>query len=130
MKTRLISTTLVILFAALTVGGATINRIQNSSAASSHENATEQNITNLNFVYPSEETTLMQEWIDSRNEWEQTGQSLATNDFVKDSEMLEEWISTRDNWEKDDQELVSENFNGKSSLLEEWIASTANWEQR
>lgn len=130
MKTRLISTTVVILFAALTVAGATNIRIQNSSPASSHENITEQNFTDLNSCYPSAESLIMGEWIDSRDNWEQEGQSLDSNVLLNDPAILEEWVTTRDNWEQIDQNLTGEKFPVKSSLIEEWTASAENWEQR
>jgi hypothetical protein len=130
MKTRIFSITMGVLFAALTVAGATNNRNQNSSSASSHENATEQNFVNMVPFTPSPETTLMEEWIESRDNWEQAEQTTVSDDLVINSEMLEEWMQSRDNWEQGDQDLNGENIAAKSSLLEEWVASTENWEQK
>jgi hypothetical protein len=130
MKTKIISITMGVLFAALTVAGATNNRNQDSSSASSHENATEQNFAIMVPLNPSPEVTIMEEWIESRDNWEQTEQNTVSSDLLIDSEMLEEWMLSRDNWEQGDQDLNGENVAAKSSLLEEWIASTENWEQK
>jgi hypothetical protein len=130
MKTRFFSITMVILFAALSVIGASNNRAGNTSRASSHENATEQNFTDMIPGFPTAESTMMLDWIDGRNNWEQEGQSTVTTDLINESAILEEWVTARDNWEQEDQDLIGENFPGKSSLLEEWIASTDNWEQK
>jgi hypothetical protein len=128
MKTRLISTTMVILFAALTIAGATNNRTDYSSVASSHEYTTEQNLTDLNSCYPSAESTMMEEWIDGRNQWEQIGQGSTANDLSVDFEMLEEWMVSRNVWEQ--QNMNVENPLGIPSVLEQWTASAENWEQR
>jgi hypothetical protein len=130
MKTRIISTTMVVLFAALTVAGATNNRNQDSLSASSHENATEQNFANMVPLNPSPEATLMEEWIESRDNWEQTEQNTVSSYLLIDSEMLEEWMLSRDNWEQEGQNLMAGNIPVKSALLEEWISSTENWEQK
>jgi hypothetical protein len=130
MKTRIISITMGVLFAALTVAGATNNRNQNSTAASCHENATEQNFTDMVSNNPSVEFNMMEDWIESRDNWEQAGQSMVANDLMIDSAMLEEWMLSRDNWEQEDQGFIGGNIPVKSSLLEEWIASTENWEQK
>jgi hypothetical protein len=130
MKTRIISITMGVLFAAFTVAGATNNRNQDSSSASSHENATEQNLANMVPLNPSPEATIIEEWIESRDNWEQAEQTIASGDLVMDSEMLEEWMQSRDNWEQGDQDSTGENSPSKSSLLEEWISSAENWEQK
>jgi hypothetical protein len=130
MKTRIISITMGVLFAALTVTGATNNGNQNSSSATCHENEKVQNFTELVPINPFLETNMMEEWIESRDNWEQAGQSTVSNDHVIDSEMLEEWMQSRDNWEQGDQDLQGESIAVKSSLLEEWVASTENWEQK
>ena len=130
MKTRFFSIILVILFTALTVFGATNKRVENTSRASSHVSATKQNLTDVIPGFPTAESTMMEEWIDSRNNWEQEGKSVETNDFLNDPAMLEEWVTSRDNWEQKDQDLMGDNFSGKPSLLDEWIAGTDNWEQK
>jgi hypothetical protein len=130
MKTRIISITMGVLFAALTVAGATNNRNQNSLSASFHENATVQNFTDMVSNNPSVESNMMEEWIESRDNWEQAEQNTVSSDLVNDSAMLEEWMLSRDNWEQGGQDLTGDNFPAKSSLLEEWIASTENWEQK
>jgi hypothetical protein len=129
MKTRIISITMGVLFAALTVAGATNSRNHKSSTASSHENATEQNSANMVPLNPSPEATIMEEWIESRDNWEQTEQNTVSSDLLMDSEMLEEWMLSRDNWEQGDQDLKGENVASQSSLLDEWVAGTENWEQ-
>lgn len=130
MKTRFFSITLIILFAAFTVFGAANSRVENTSRASSHENVTEQNFTDMIPDFPAIESTMMEEWIDSRNSWEQEEHAVDTSDFLNDPVMLEEWVISRDNWEQKDQDLTGDNFPGKSSWLDEWIADTENWEQK
>jgi hypothetical protein len=130
MKTRIFSITMGVLFAALTVAGATNNRNQNASSASSHENTTEQIFTVLVPNFPSVETNLMEEWIESRDNWEQAEQTTASGDLVMNSEMLEEWMQSRDNWEQGEQDSMGENPSVKSSILEEWTANAENWEQK
>jgi hypothetical protein len=130
MKTRFFTITLIILFTALSVFGAANSRVENISRASGHENVTEQNFTDLIPDFPTLESTTMEEWIDSRNSWEQEEQVVDTSDFLNDPAMLVEWVTTRDNWEQEDQDLTGDNFPGKSSLLDEWIAGTDNWEQK
>jgi hypothetical protein len=115
MKTRLISVTLVILFAVVTVAEATNNRVKNSSIASRHENVIE--------------TNQLEGWITSRENWEQEGQETVSNYAQEKSSMLEEWIARRDNWEQEGQETVSDYTLKESSMLEKWIAGRESWEQ-
>jgi hypothetical protein len=116
MKTRLISMTLVVLFVAVTVAEASNNRIKNSSFASRHENAIE--------------TIQLEEWIASRDNWEQERQETVSNYALEKSSMLEEWITSRDIWEQEGQETVCDNTLKDSSMLEKWIASRESWEQK
>lgn len=128
MKTRLISTTMAILFAALTLAGTANNRTDNSSATSRIENITEQNISDLNSCCPSAEPTTMEEWIDSRDVWEQIGHEEIASNSAMGSEMLEDWMVSRDTWEQQDMHV--ENPSGIPSVLEQWTARSDNWEQK
>jgi len=114
MKTRMITSTMVVLFATATLVSATTSRTENPSSASSHENVICQTL---------------ESWTSSRDNWEQEGQELTAATVSENSFLLNEWMEARDNWEKEGQGLAIAPAAEKSISLEEWIAGMESWEQ-
>ena len=68
--------TLVILFAVAAVAGATNNRITNSSFTMCYENTTVQEVQEIACNNAPNESTMLEEWINGRENWEQEGQEM------------------------------------------------------
>jgi hypothetical protein len=130
MKTRFISMTLVQLFAVATIAGASDIKIINSSAASCHENATEPDSQEMVSDNTLNVSTMLDEWIATREIWEQESQEIVSDNVLNESSVLNEWIATREIWEQESQEMVSDNAPNELFMLNEWIDARENWEQK
>jgi hypothetical protein len=129
MKTKIISTTMILLFAVATIAGASNIKTKNSSAASCHENAMEQEGQEMISDNVQNETSILNEWITTRETWEQESLQIINEITLQESFMLNEWIATREIWEQESQEMVSDNALDGISMLNVWIANRENWEQ-
>jgi hypothetical protein len=130
MKTRIFIMTLVVLLAVATIAEARNHRIKNTSIASCHENTVVQLSQKIVVDNPLEVAINLEEWITSRENWEQDVQETVTDNSIEQTANLEEWIISRDNWEQEGEEMGNSFAHVESSKMEEWIASIENWEQR
>jgi Flp pilus assembly protein CpaB len=130
MKTRIFTMTLVVLFGVASIAGASNNRIINSDTASGHENTVVQVSQKIVADNALEMTTNLEEWITSRESWEQDGQETVTDNSIEQTAILEEWIISRDKWEQEGEEMGNNFAQVESPKMEEWIANIENWEQR
>jgi hypothetical protein len=71
MKTRIFTMTLVVLFAVSSIAEARNHRTKNTSTASGHENTVVQLSQKIVADNSLEMTTNLEEWIASRENWEQ-----------------------------------------------------------
>jgi hypothetical protein len=129
MKTRIISTTMVLLFAVVTIAGASNIKIKNSSVASCHENAMEQEGQEMISDNVQIESSILNEWITTRETWEQESQEMISNNDLNESCMLNQWINSRELWEQESPEMVQDNGMEASVMLTDWITNRENWEQ-
>jgi hypothetical protein len=128
MKTRILSSTLVLLLAVASSAFAT-GTVHNSSVASGHENTTTQLSAIQNLDIPAAESVTIEDWIGNLDGWEQEGQAAETL-TLNCSVTMEEWMTNLDNWEQGEELEMGNNLTVQTSLLNEWIASAENWEQR
>jgi len=128
MKTRILSSTLVLLFAVASTAFAS-ETVHHGSTASSHENNATQGIAVENIDFSTAATVSMENWMNSLDNWEQEGQAPET-DVMENTVNFQDWMNALDNWERGEEPAISENHSGQASILNEWITSTENWEQR
>ena len=126
MKTRFFTIALVFLFATTTIAEAINSTTENSKIASRHEsnNGIEMIAAGSQF-----EPGLLDEWISTRENWEQDNQEIESNVAMELSQLLEEWVSGRETWEQGNNEIESNSSVETSQLLEEWFSGRENWEQ-
>jgi hypothetical protein len=127
MKTKFFTITMVFLFALTAMAEATSSRPENLSVASRHESNTVLDMISNDVLYDS---ALLDEWISSRETWEQEGQEMESNNAENVSQILEEWVTGRENWENEGSETDRSFPPFEPSLLDEWNSSNQNWEQR
>ena len=126
MKTRFFSIAVVLLFAVSTIAKAENSRTEDSIVASSHESNNGIEMISANSEFG---TNLLDEWISTRENWEQESQEIESNSVVEATQLLEEWFTGRENWEQGSQEFESNSGVETSQLLEEWFSGRENWEQ-
>jgi hypothetical protein len=127
MKTRFFFIMVVFLFAIAPIAKATNNTPENSSVASSHESNTGIEMIYQDVLYDS---ALLDEWILTRDTWEQEDQENGTMNDLEASQILEEWVTSRENWENEGSESDKFVIPVDPTILEEWNASCENWEQK
>ena len=127
MKTRILSSTLVLLFAVASTAFASETG-HHGSTASSHVNNAPQAISADNFNENAASVS-MENWMDSLDNWEQEGQAPET-EAMENTVIFQDWMNALDNWEQGEEPTTSKSFSGQASILNEWITSTENWEQR
>ena len=99
MKTRIFTMTLVVLLAFASGAEARNHRIKNTSTASGHENTVVQLEQKIVADNSFEMRINLEEWIISRDNWEQDALETVADHSIEQKSVLEEWISSRDNWE-------------------------------
>jgi hypothetical protein len=129
MKTRILTLTGMVLLMTATMVNANNQSVQNSSAASGHENATMKESRNFSVLLSLGMTISLEEWISGRESWEQEGSGMTAAPAFSGSVSLEEWVISRDNWEQEGQGLVLAPTALKSISLEKWVTSRDSWEQ-
>jgi hypothetical protein len=128
MKTRILTSTMVLLLAVASSAFAS-GTVHNNSVASGHEISTTQISTFQNFDLPATESVTIEDWIGNLDGWEQEGQAAESLTWSSPVTM-EEWMTNLDNWEQGEETEMGNNLTAQTSLLNEWIASAENWEQR
>ena len=130
MKTRIFTATLLALFAFTGFSGSANNRVNNISSSTCHENQCglkSQEMQESNALY---DATVLNEWIATREIWEQESQEMVSENVVMESASLEEWISSRENWEQIGEDTMIENPYTGSLILDTWITGNETWEQK
>ena len=130
MNTRIITATLISLFAFIGFSGLANNRVNINSTASSHENPCGLKSQEKLDTQVSYDTTILNEWLATREIWEQEGQEIVSENVVMESAYLEEWISGRENWEQKAEDTVIINPYAGSMILNSWINGNESWEQK
>ena len=130
MKTRIFTATLLALFAFTGFSGSANNRVNNNSTASSHENPCGLKSQEILDSQVSYDATILNEWIATREIWEQEGQEMVSENVVMESAYLEEWISGRENWEQIGEDTVIVNPYAGSMILDSLITGNESWEQK
>jgi hypothetical protein len=129
MKTRIITATLLALFAFTGFSGSANNRVNNNSTASCHENLCGLKCQELLDIQVSYDAAILNEWIATREIWEQESQEMVSENMVMESTSLEAWISGRENWEQIGEDTVIVNPYAGSLILDSWITGNESWEQ-
>jgi hypothetical protein len=129
MKTRIITATFLALFAFTGFSGSANNRVNNSEA-SCHENQYGLKNQEMLDAQVSYDATILNEWIATREIWEQDDQEMVSENVVMESASLEEWISGRENWEQIGEDTVIVNPYAGSLILDSWITGNESWEQK
>ncbi|HNX78552.1 MAG TPA: hypothetical protein PKJ24_01660 [Prolixibacteraceae bacterium] len=127
MKTRILSSTLVLLLAVASTAFAA-ETVHHGSTASSHENNVSQ-VTAVDSYNSGLASISMESWMDNLDNWEQEGQAPET-EVLENTVNFQDWMNALDTWEQGEEPAISENHCGQASVLNEWITSTENWEQR
>jgi hypothetical protein len=130
MKTRIITATLIVLFAFVVFSGSANNRVSNISTASCHENLCGLKSQEMLDTQVSYDATILNEWVATREIWEQESQEMSSENVMIESTSLEEWISGRENWEQIGEDTVMENPYAGSLILDAWITGNETWEQK
>jgi hypothetical protein len=89
----------------------------------------EQESSELSLETKPIESVDLEGWIESRESWEQENSEMGTGNSYMETVNLEEWISSRESWEQEASELNTFSAVYPSSLLEEWITGREIWEQ-
>jgi hypothetical protein len=76
-----------------------------------------------------ENSANLEEWVESREVWEQESSELSTEIKPTESFELEGWIESRESWEQENSEMGTVNSSMETINLEEWITSRESWEQ-
>ena len=126
MKTRFFTIAPVLLFATTTIAEAINSTTENSNIASRHES---NNGIEMIAAGSQLEHGILDEWISTRENWEQENQEIESNEAMELSQLLEEWVSGRETWEQGSREIEISFTVETSQLLEEWFTGRENWEQ-
>jgi hypothetical protein len=71
----------------------------------------------------------LEEWIESRELWEQQNSEMISLNNSGMTVNLEEWIGSRETWEQECSETATFSATYHSSLLQEWVTECETWEQ-
>jgi hypothetical protein len=143
MKTRILIAALMIAFSTSAIAGTNQVKSEDSLYTSS--------LANLNGIFQSETEGMnvvsnspseyvpssgsfenavnLEEWVKSRESWEQKSSELAAGFNLTESVDLEGWFTSRELWEQESSEFKAVGAEYSSSLLEEWVAGRETWEQ-
>jgi hypothetical protein len=130
MKTRIFTMILVVLFAVATIAEANNNGSKDLFIVSHYDNTSGLKVQEMASDNVPSELSILNEWITSRENWEQESQEMVNDNALEESSMLNDWIASRENWEQKGQETLSDNSLENTSMLAEWITSRENWEQK
>jgi hypothetical protein len=143
MKTRILIAALMIAFSTSVIAGNNQVKSEDSLYTSSLANlngvfSSETGGMNVVFNHPSEympstgsieNEVNLEEWIESRESWEQESSELPAVNNLNESVDLEGWIESREVWEQGNSEMINLNSSLETVNLEEWISSRETWEQ-
>jgi hypothetical protein len=143
MKTKILIAALMIAFSTCVI--AETNQVK------SEDSLYTSSLANLNGMFPSEtggmhvvfnnpseyaplsgsfeNAVSLEEWVESRESWEQESSEWTEGISLTESVDLEGWIESRELWEQGNSELITLNNSVETVNLEEWISSREAWEQ-
>jgi hypothetical protein len=134
MKTRIFTTTAMLILAIQLIAGTTNMNQKDSTMVLAYvspgKNSFETSAGNNVFhsdMNNSVTVNVLEEWIAARESWEQEGSEATAGNFHMEPVNLEEWISERESWEQGSETARFELIEAVS--LDEWVASRQNWEQ-
>jgi hypothetical protein len=143
MKTRILITALMIAFSTCVIA--------ESNPVKSEDSLYTSSLANFNGIFSAETTGMnvllsnpseympssgvfenaanLEEWIESRESWEQESSELPAGNNLTESVDLEGWIESRELWEQENSEMETVNNSMETVNMEEWISSREAWEQ-
>ena len=143
MKTRILLTALMITFSMCVIAeidpGKSEDSLFTTHLASINGSITSEldamHVLNHNYseAIPSfvsfENSVNLEEWVESREIWEQESSELSVETQPLESVDLEGWIESRESWEQENSEMGTVSSSMETINLEEWINSRESWEQ-
>jgi hypothetical protein len=134
MKTRIFTTVAMLILTTNLIAG-TVNKSEKDSVTVLAYATINNNLSEIiagNFLFTSNlhvagTADILEEWIASRESWEQEDSGAETGNTLREAVNMEEWISEREAWEKAGEASKTELIETVS--LEEWITSRESWEQ-
>jgi hypothetical protein len=144
MKTRILITALMIAFSTCVIAETNQVKSEDSLYTSSLANlngifSSETGGMNVVFNNPSEyvpssgsieNAVSLEEWVESRESWEQESSELPASINLTVSVDLGGWIESREFWEQENSEMGSANNSMEMVNLEDWISNRESWEQK
>jgi hypothetical protein len=133
MKTRIFNTVMIVILTTSLFAGATNSDKKDSTSVLAYT-ATEKanneyNPSNAGFTansYSVSNADLLENWISSRESWEQESPETEAVNYSFEKVDLDGWISGRETWE---QASDPANTAMVTIILEEWVSGRASWEQ-
>jgi hypothetical protein len=144
MKTRILITTLMITISTCVIAETNTFKSEDSlfsshlaylngsvSSESDDMHVLNHNFSELNSSVGSFENSVnLEEWIESRETWEQESSDLSAILNLTESVDLEGWIFSRELWEQENSEMVTGYNSTETVNMEEWFSSRETWEQK
>jgi hypothetical protein len=135
MKARIFTTLAMFILATNLIAG-TANMNEMDSTTIFAYAATDNHISEIsagNIVFTSGlnssiTANVLEEWIATRESWEQEGSEAGRGNNLMESVNLEDWISGRESWEQESEIAKTELI--ETVNLGNWIASRESWEQK
>ena len=135
MKTRIFTTVAMLILASNLIAGTTY-RIEKDTTTvlayaayekSSFEIRSENSVVISEAIHVNN-ADILENWVATRESWEQEGSEAETGNLLMEAVNLEEWISGMESWEQEGEPGNSDLM--ETVNLEEWIVSRESWEQK
>jgi len=133
MKTRIFTTALMVLLTTGLFANTTDNEKKDSTTLLAYAPAGKisheyipANVENPAAIYSILHAGILENWINSRELWEQRSPETESMNVSFENAGLDEWVAGREAWEQESDPAIA---GMEKASLEEWISDMETWEQ-